>query len=80
MCIRDRPKPARREYIAKKNSSKKRPLGIQSGDDKLVQEVAVSYTHLRKTKPLGHYGRLRKAYLEMRRPILFNELVLSDKL
>ena len=35
---------------------------------------------IRKTKPLGHYGRLRKAYLEMRRPILFNELVLSDKL
>ena len=33
------PKPAHREYIAKKNSSKKRPLGIQSGDDKLVQEV-----------------------------------------
>ncbi len=33
------PKPARREYIAKKNSSKKRPLGIQSGDDKLVQEA-----------------------------------------
>ena len=28
MCIRDR-----------KNSSKKRPLGIPSGDDKLVQEV-----------------------------------------
>ena len=35
---------------------------------------------IRKTKPLGHYGRLRKAYLEMRRPILFNELVLSDRL
>lgn len=33
------PKPARREYIAKKNSDKKRPLGIQSGNDKLVQEV-----------------------------------------
>lgn len=34
------PKPARREYIAKKNNpSKKRPLGIPSGDDKLVQEV-----------------------------------------
>ena len=42
MSLRDRsyqPKPARREYIAKKNSSKKRPLGIQSGNDKLVQEV-----------------------------------------
>ena len=35
---------------------------------------------IRKTKPLGHYGGLRKAYLEMHRPILFNELVLSDKL
>ena len=35
---------------------------------------------IRKSKPLGHYGRLRKVYLEMHRPILFNELVLSDKL
>ena len=35
---------------------------------------------IRNTKPIGHYGRLRKAYLEMHRPILFNELVLSDKL
>jgi len=25
---------------------------------------------IRKTKPLGHYGRLRKAYLEMHRPII----------
>ena len=35
---------------------------------------------IHKTKPIGHYGRLRKAYLEAYRPILFNELVLSDKL
>jgi len=35
-----RPHSARRTYIAKKNNSKKRrPLGIPSGDDKLVQEV-----------------------------------------
>ena len=33
-----------------------------------------------ETKLLGHYGRLRKAYLKMHRPILFNELVLSDRL
>jgi len=33
------PNPARREYIAKKNSDKKRPLGIPSTDDKLIQEV-----------------------------------------
>jgi group II intron reverse transcriptase/maturase len=33
------PTPARREYIAKKNSKKKRPLGIPGGNDKLIQEV-----------------------------------------
>lgn len=34
------PKPARRTYIAKKNNpAKKRPLGIPSGEDKIVQEV-----------------------------------------
>ena len=33
------PNPARRTYIAKKNSSKKRPLGIPSTNDRLVQEV-----------------------------------------
>jgi len=34
------PKAARREYIPKKsNPNKKRPLGIPSGDDKLVQEI-----------------------------------------
>lgn len=33
------PNPARRVYIEKKNSNKKRPLGIPSTDDKLLQEV-----------------------------------------
>lgn len=33
------PNPARRSYIEKKNSTKKRPLGIPSSEDKLVQEV-----------------------------------------
>lgn len=34
-----KPNPARRTYIEKKNSNKKRPLGIPSSDDRLVQEV-----------------------------------------
>lgn len=34
-----KPNPAKRVYISKKNSIKKRPLGIPSSSDKLVQEV-----------------------------------------
>ena len=34
---------------------------------------------IRKTKPLGHYGRLRKAYLEMHRPILSAPAAARDR-
>ena len=47
---------------------------------KTEADILIPNIIIRKTKPLGHYGRLRKAYLEMHRPILFNELVLSDRL
>ena len=50
-------------------------IAYTQNGDYLIPNIVI-----RKTKPLGHYGRLRKAYLEMHRPILFNELVLSDKL
>lgn len=46
----------------------------QNGDYRIPNIV------IRKTKPIGYYGILRKEYLEMHHPILFNELVLSDKL
>ena len=35
---------------------------------------------LREQRKIGHYGRLRKAYLEDHRPALFAELVLSERL
>lgn len=31
-------------------------------------------------KPLGKYGRMRKAYLKKHRPILYNQLLMSEKL
>ena len=30
--------------------------------------------------PLGKYGRMRKAYLKEHRPILYNQLLMSEKL
>ena len=31
-------------------------------------------------RPLGKYGRMRKAYLKEHRPILYNQLLMSEKL
>ena len=31
-------------------------------------------------KPLGKYGRMRKEYLQEHRPVLWNSLILSEKL
>ncbi len=31
-------------------------------------------------RPLGKYGRMRRAYLKANKPILYNQLVLSDEL
>ena len=32
------------------------------------------------SKPLGKYGRMRKVYLKTHRPILYNQLLMSEKL
>ena len=32
------------------------------------------------TVPLGHYARMRRAFLREHRPILYNQLLLSEKL
>ena len=33
-----------------------------------------------ETQPLGKYGRMRKKYLQENRPVLWNSLILSEKL
>ena len=33
-----------------------------------------------ETKPLGKYGRMRKNYLKEYRPVLWNSMILSEKL
>ena len=35
---------------------------------------------LSKTGSIGHYGRLRREYLKKYRPVIFNALVLSERL
>ena len=32
------------------------------------------------SKPLGKYGRMRKAYLKKRRPLIYNQMLLSGSL
>lgn len=49
---------------------------IQAGDY-YIPDINLTYT---SDKPLGKYGRMRRAYLQEHRPILYSELVLSEQL
>ena len=49
---------------------------IKTGDY-LIPNMALSQT---EEKPLGKYGRMRKAYLKEHRPVLWNSMVLSESL
>ena len=49
---------------------------IQNGDYQ-IPDLKLSE---QPTKPLGKYGRIRKAYLKEHRPILYNQLLISEKL
>ena len=52
--------------------------------------MELTYTHagdyeipniaLSQTSSIGHYGRLRREYLRKHRPVIFNTLVLSERL
>ena len=49
---------------------------IQSGDY-LIPDLRLSEQPM---KPLSKYGRMRKAYLKEHRPILYNQLLMTEKL
>lgn len=45
--------------------------------DYLIPDLSLSE---QPSKPLGKYGRMRKTYLKEHRPILYNHLLMSEKL
>ena len=49
---------------------------IQNGDY-LIPDLRLSEQPM---KPLGKYGRMRKAYLKEHRPLIYNQLLLTEKL
>ena len=48
----------------------------RGGDDK-IPNLTLSEAEM---KPLGKYGRMRKNYLKEHRPVLWNSMILSEKL
>jgi hypothetical protein len=50
-------------------------LTYTQNGDYFIPDIAI-----KKQRPIGHYGRLHKAFLAEYRPSLYNELVLSEKL
>lgn len=44
--------------------------------DYLIPDIQIKET----SKPIGRYGRMRRKYLQEENPILYNDLILSEKL
>ena len=52
-------------------------LTYTQNGDYLIPDLRLSE---QPSKPLGKYGRMRKAYLKTHRPILYNQLLMQEKL
>ena len=52
-------------------------LTYRQNGDYLIPNLELSE---QPVKPLGKYGRMRKTYLKEHRPILYSQLLLSEKL
>ena len=52
-------------------------LTYTKNEDYLVPDLSLSQ---QEERPLGKYGRMRKAYLKEHRPVLWSSLILSEQL
>ena len=52
-------------------------LNYRASGDYLIPDLSLSET---VEMPLGKYGRMRKTYLKEHHPVLFSNLLLSEKL
>jgi len=48
--------------------------------DYLLPNITLNEPPREMTEPLGRYGRMHKAYLRKHRPVLYNQLLLSERL
>ena len=55
----------------------KNPMNYIQNGDHLIPDLKLSQ---QPEKPLGKYGRMRKAYLKDHRPLIYNQLLLTEKL
>ncbi|MCD8382362.1 MAG: TnpV protein, partial [Clostridiales bacterium] len=55
----------------------KNELTYTQNGDYLIPNIQLSVTERR---PLGKYGRMRRTFLQEHRPILYNDLVLTEEL
>ena len=55
----------------------KNPMNYIQNGDYLIPDLNLSE---QPSKPLGKYGRMRKAYLKEHRPLIYNQLLQTEKL
>lgn len=48
--------------------------------DYLLPDIKLNETPREITPPLGRYGRMHKSFLQEHKPILYNELLLTERL
>ena len=66
-----------REQIAERALHMENNLTYTRNGDYLIPDLSLSE---QPEKPLGKYGRMRKAYLKEHRPLIYNQLLLTEKL